>query len=145
MSNPVMEFTTKEWIEITPSTSRVRVTIKARPPVAANAAFIVFSRPIEAAGGKEAPWQKIHEGMVDNMPQTPQTSELSFNVSPGNYYSFRQQGQAHVLFPGYEEISVGFSVAADNETVYDYGGVHTKEGRAADIIGLTYLEYKNGA
>ncbi len=141
MAIPVLEFITENWVEIPQNSDKVRITILAKPPVAVSAGFIIFTRPIEEPNGETAHWRKIRQEGIDNIPGTTEVSYLVFDVSPGNFYTFKQQGEAHLLMPGYEELTVGFLLDVEGKPFHNYGGQKTADARAAGIIGMTYLKY----
>ena len=108
------------------------------PPVGANLKIVIFSREIS----QESEWEKIGSSFLDNLAHTPDVQSTSFPVKPKRYYSFKVQGEAHLLMPQVDELGVGLSVLADNQELLNYGSPRVVQGNAAGLIGVTYLQLR---
>lgn len=140
MALPIVNFSTSDWVDIPPGTQFIEIVLVADPPVAANVALVVFSRPLISDGASQ--WTKVKSEIIDNLAYTASTPSALFAVDPNNYYSFKVQGEAHVLMPGYESFDIGLLVnVAGGKGLVDYGGVSTVSGQTAGIVGVSYLRY----
>lgn len=137
---PTVNFSTADWVDIPPDTQYIEIILIAEPPVAANLAVVVFNRPL--VSDETSQWAKVKSETIDNLAYTASTPSTLFAVDPDNYYSFKVQGEAHVLMPGYQDFQVGLLVSiAGGKALVDYGGPTTVDGQAAGIVGISYLRY----
>jgi hypothetical protein len=142
MSIPVIDFSTSDWCEIPNDTVYLEIELIASPPVAANVGLVIFSRPIRVPQGVPPQWTKVKKDTIDNLAYTASTPSIIFSVEPNTFYSFKVQGEAHVLMPGYEEFEIGLRVKLVNgDELVDYDGNKIVVGNAAGIVGVTYLKY----
>ncbi len=136
MSLAMIDFSTQDWVDIPAATSRIQVRLRAEPPVGANLKIVIFSREISEA----SEWEKIGSSFLDNLAHTSDVQSTSFPVKPKRYYSFKLQGEAHLLMAQAEQLRVGLSVLADDDELLDYDSPRTIDGNAAGLIGVTYLQ-----
>lgn len=139
MSLAIIDFSTPNWVDIPETTSRIKVQLRAEPPVGANLKIVIFSREIS----QESAWEKIGSSFLDNLAHTPDVQSTSFPVKPKRYYSFKVQGEAHLLMPQVDQLRVGLSVLADdNDELFNYDSPRVIQGNAAGLIGVTYLQLR---
>jgi len=138
MSVPVLEFFAPDWVLLPPGTPAVQLRIVAFPPVAANAGIVVFARP--AVQG--APWTRVGNSMVDNLPNTLPGEAFRMPVTTGTEYVIRFQGEAHLLMPGFQDVTVGFELSTPQGLLHNYGGPRTAHNtRAAGLNGDAFLRF----
>ncbi|APA68080.1 hypothetical protein [Janthinobacterium sp. 1_2014MBL_MicDiv] len=135
----MIDFSTRNWVDIPADTRRIQVQLLAKPPVGANLKIVIFSREIS----ESSEWEKIGASFLDNLAHTPDVQSTSFPVKPRRYYSFKVQGEAHLLMPQVDKLRVGLSVLADDDELFDYGSPQAIDGNAAGLIGVTYLQLVN--
>lgn len=142
MSVPVLEFFFADWQIIPPGTTTVQLHLTAFVPVAANAGIIVFARPMTQPGSPPAPWVRMGDSMIDNIPNTLPGETFQMPVKKGTDYVIRFQGEAHLLMPGFQDMEVGFEVKTPQALLNNYGGMkRATNTRAAGINGDAFLRF----
>jgi hypothetical protein len=139
MPLPVLEFFSSDWIAIPAQLKSIQFRIVAKPPVSANVGVTVFAKPTHPQNGQNANFAQIGKTSIDNIPETIAGTGFSLPVQAGVDYVVRIQGEAHLLMPGFQEISVGFNISHASGPISNLEGDQTVAGRAAGIVGDVYL------
>lgn len=140
MSVPVLEFFNANWVIVPVGVQTVQFKIIASPPVAANVGIVVFAKPTSPAPGQPDQWTQIGRAEVDNIPNTLPGPGFNLPVKQGTDYVIRFQGEAHLLMPGFQTVTVGFDLAHAGGPLSNFDGPKTaNNARAAGINGNAYL------
>jgi hypothetical protein len=125
----------------------VQLRILAKPPVAAGAGIIVFSRTSPANPNDpndQPPFSRVGNQAIsiDNLPKTPEGDTFQLPVRSGMDYVIRFQGEAHLLLPGFESVEVGLELSHAKDLLEDFGGRKTANNtRFAAINGQTFFRH----
>jgi len=138
MTVPVLDYFLNDWLIVPESDGPVQLRLVASPPVAANAGATVFSR---ATSNKQpGPWNRLGTALIDNLPNTPQGEVFQMPIRQHTEYVLVFRGEAHVLMPGFQDVTVEFDVLGRQGLLTDYGGPKTAKGTTgAGINGNVFV------
>lgn len=140
MAVPVLEFFMPDWQVVPAAAGSIQFRLIAIPPVAANVGIVVFAKPTTPLPGQPTQWAKIGNAFIDNIPNTVPGSVFQMSVARGVDYVLRFQGEAHLLMPGFQDVTVGFDLSSPLAPLTNFGGSHTaNQTRAAGINGNAFL------
>lgn len=140
---PVLEYFTPDWIPVAADIQVVELRIIASPPVAAGVGIVVFARRTPTDPAQQPPFSRIgSQVVIDNLPNTPAGSAFQLPVQRGLDYVVRFQGEAHLLVPGFQSITVGFVLSHGGGPITNFDGAKTANNtRVAAINGQTFFRH----
>lgn len=141
---PTLEFFNADWLLVpaggADASTSIQFSLLATPPVSAQVGVIVFAKGTAPVAGKAAPWAQVGRTSLDNLPDSLPGQSVSLPMRRGMDYVVRFQGEAHLLMPGFQAVTVGFDVAHAGSVVTRLEGPKTApNARAAAVHGHAYL------
>lgn len=139
MTIQTLEFYNADWIIIPKESGVVNFRLIANPPVAASLGIVVFAKKTTSSTGQ---WGQLGKTSIDNIPGTLPGPGFQLPVQGGMDYVIRFQGEAHLLMPGFESITLGFDLSTENSPLSNLDGSKTaSNSHAAGVNGNVFLRH----